>query len=356
MPTPVPLEPIWDVIPLPESDLSLLPINMRELQFRGSELWMLSYTDNLYMYDTASSELKMYELTEENLELYGYGRPLLIDSEGTIWAIAYYYVESSRDLLAPRTASLVRFDENLEAWLPVNDPDGWLKEDSYEVSQLVEDGQGNLWFIYGEALFRFEKATSKFHRVLDRTDGLEIYFFDLLVDELDGLWFRAHYTQEYIDKFEIQYPGDSHKIFRFDPRANQFQSYGYPFQANASIHIGYFFMDSYSRLWLNNSAWLQNWEQHSQHTWYAVVPTNLFITDYGGSFDYQYVRFRPLPRLETENRYLWFVSGAGVATLDLESGEWCLRSTSTSWAITKDAEENVWLYDNGQIYVYRNTP
>jgi len=303
------------------------------------EIWV---TEPLMKYTPSTGYLKKYFIENEDGNKFS-PRRLFLSTDKTLWAIGSIPVEKSGERSG---FTLSRFDDGKDRFEIITDKDGIFSSLGIE-SQLVEDQEGNLWMVSNDSLIKYDPVSNMALSVLGRDHGYLISSSSILASGDGTIWVSAILTKE----IDVSYQVDHAHVIQYDPLTGAVYDYGTP--PDAQTHF-FMFFDHLGRLWVWDYAWLEISETGSGN-WFRVIRSPIFISD--KPVDYaQYGWFRPIPRLETMDQYIWFTFYGGLVRLDLNTHHWCLLTNSQVTAIMADNENNIWIAANGQVYIFRQQP
>lgn len=353
-PTPIPLPAEWES-QINLSEFTRLPnIDFRELVSVEKNLWILTRDSQLISYDQTTKTITHFEDKELIIEgnKISFIYHLFGASNGELWALGEYSAFAEGNYPLPNITYLLKFNQAVGIWEAITN----IQTSGVEgySSKIVEDGYGNLWFIINSSLMKLETATENLERIIGKEEGYVFSSFSILIHPDGNIWSQIVYSKEVFEEQEIMHLG-GYRLVRYDPITNELKDFGVPPEPNHQLPFRYI-LDSQGRIWANNFGWLEMDITDGRYLWYKAFPSNTFISDIDRGYDYQYVAYTAKPEFITGDRFLWYSSGAGIVTLDLTTGKWCLRNTSSTEAIVNDEFGNVWLADDGKLYKFSANP
>ena len=212
------------------------------------------------------------------------------------------------------------------------------------VSDIVEDTEGNLWFIVDHELMKLDKRDFSIEKIwidislmIPPGDTFHPLNYSLIIDDNDWLWFLGRYP--IIGKKEMY---DVVILLSYNIHSSEIQIYGSPPDMDKlpinDDHIASLFIDHNGKIWVSDYGWME--KTPDTFTWYKLLETSKFITKNKSSYR-QYFYYHGHPEAETDNRYIWFSSTAGAFRYDTELDNWCQTSTFTTISIISDQDGNL---------------
>ena len=311
----------------------------RSIVAQGNDIWFTA-NDTLARYRPATNELTTYTVQVQGYDFLP--AQLFVSQDGTIWGSNHY--DLSQDVVPHVPGDLSRYDVELDRFEPAPDKDSLLTREAGGTA-ITEDTQGRLWLIRNWALFSYDPQTRQAERVLDEQQGYRPH--NLVGGPDEGVWLAVHLTE---------YPEDRRPfIIRYDPQTGEINHRGPPPDVHEHDTISSMYFDRSGRLWVENYGWLE-FPPTGEPVWYRLLPSPVFITDRmqgAGASQYSWTSSDQV--YESSNGLFWFSSGAGLVRFNLQRGEWCLLTTLPN-NIVEDADHNLWLAGERQLYKYHLKP
>ncbi|MEW6028597.1 MAG: hypothetical protein ACOYZ8_01540 [Chloroflexota bacterium] len=301
------------------------------------ELWILSNNNQgVFRYRTDTQEWRITPSTTPNAP-FAFGSFLFLDNSRSVWAARRW----------PKTLSitgdfslLVYYNEASDQFEPVTDKDGLLQDsDSLAIEALEVSQNGIFWMIIKE---------------LDSINFKEIYY----LYSFDPIALKAerHLTgPQFSSNIVISPNGDIFmldlsrgKLIEFHPSSGETKEYGIPDPELSNQFSATIFLDSKSRLWVNDIGWFDFSSADLSPQWFTVIRSPVFIDviEGAGVWSWGY----PVFTYESSDALLWFWSSRGTGWLDTQYGEWCLFTTYRS-PVLEDSSGRLWMLADDTLYM-----
>lgn len=343
-PTPFPIPTNWQLvleIPLPEY---YSPGNLT-IESNG-DIWVLVRdpirTNNQLLHivnDRGQVDPYEIETTDE--------RPvalskLMLTKNNDLWVFGDYKVDQIRKLY------IGAFQRDTQTFTSIPGLD-FIAEDNISQSNVIEDNNGNFWFILGESLMQFDPDNLTIHKVdvnLEHSlfPNSTLNYQTIALDENDNLWMMVY------SKSDLS-ASEKYGLISYDIKNSEVKFHGSPpglsdwyTRDTPDLRI---LIDHIGRIWVSQYGWYSQLEG-----WYKLILPPLFIASVPDYF-YQYSEWFPRPVMETEDRFIWFSSVAGIARLDMETNQWCLVSRIGTNAFGHDIQNNIWAIFDHQLYRFK---
>ncbi|MBI2333026.1 MAG: hypothetical protein HYU84_12870 [Chloroflexi bacterium] len=319
---------------------------VRSIAIRNeTELW---FTDPVRRYDMQEHTLETYRVQDgrgNEIDVFA----LYVSSRNELWALGKTYVNSQTRLY------LLSYSVEFDRMEIVPDEAGVLDQKWYgfAAQSLIAEGQnGEIWFVYGGYLFRYEQETGISLEIAGRDHDINISGRSIVVTDQNDIWFVAEILVEGPEFFNGLYRKGQSVIFRFNPESETLQDFGsppgYP-SPRSSFHPFSLYMNSRGQLWADDLGWLEpdSAGRYDVQDWFVAIKSPIFISDRsGGAFQYSWVT----PTIAGEsNGKMWFASRTGIGELDMESGQWCLIAGFPVWDIAIDSVGGIWTVYNNRV-------
>jgi hypothetical protein len=86
-----------------------------------------------------------------------------------------------------------------------------------------------------------------------------------------------------------------------------------------------------------------------------LIKPNIFASSQPTIF-YEADMKSAIPTFVEDDRYVWFVSGTGMARLDIKEQKWCLLNRFiTDVPLTQDDKGDIWMIAGHQIYKHNSS-
>lgn len=328
-----------------------LPVETQDLESlwditvaNDGSVWLINENNQIFRYLPQTGEIREYQINLPDEDWSIDHRQLFLIA-GQLWILSN---EFSNDEIR-----LFSYNFDNDQLVNVTDAEGVFRLET-AISNIVVDQSGDIWVAnYNQQLIRFDPDTLIADIMLEKEDGYSLKPIStrLTVSPDGTLWMLAdrYYpdgSMQYI--FAIEYDPETGEVTEHEIHAYPDSGVG-PGKGQPVMTL---FFDHTNRLWISNQRFLQV-DENGDLTWYEVVRSPVFYTDRMAPLSNSYQFGKPV--LESQNRYLWFQSNAGVIRLDLESDEWCLMANLSS-PIAEDQENNIWIAGEGQIYKLEQLP
>ncbi|MBW8009888.1 MAG: hypothetical protein FVQ83_01425 [Chloroflexi bacterium] len=248
-PTPIPLPEGWD------AQLSEENEDRSKLTYVGSivvrnddEIWM---TRGLIRFTPSTGEIKEYTIMNQfGDEFVPYS--LFVAKDNTLWALGHHYVAGN----VLDGLYLSRFDDEKDSFEIIIDRDGIffaMSQGGTSYDRILEDQEGNLWFLYSGHLIRFDPIQRIASIELGSEQGYELAYHSLAIAEDGAIWVAGRWLEDLSNENirEVLM-----RVIRFDPLTGDVREYGSPPGENKT-RAGIFLFDHHGRLWLNDVSFLE---------------------------------------------------------------------------------------------------
>lgn len=319
-PTAIPLSQDWKFISEVPQSYSFEIIN--------DEIWLYS---PLRRYRPSTGNFEEFNLVDENGNTISVSE-IFETRNGDIWGIATRAIGFGLTLF-----SFNREENRIDY---VEDPEHDLLGELQGGNKFVEDSLGDLWFVYNGTLYKFSPQTALFEPIFGIEQGYKFISTRPVITSNDEIWLPVTNIQ---DSGGIIFLG-------FDVNTGKYRTTLSP--TESVILATELFVDSLDRVWISNLGWIDT-AGLEEALFYTLVEDPVFLRDNPLiGLDMQYWWDHPTPIMETENRYLWFISNSySIYRLDTKEAAWCLLSTEDVNDVNIDSKGNLWLLKSGNLFM-----
>ena len=329
-PTPIPMTLAWEPQLSEEQAKGYYFDNARDiLPVADDEIWFLLNFGQLLRYTPSTGELTEYAYKGKPFPV----SEIFLDVENELW------VNSS----GGSRITLYRYNPKTNQFALVYDK-AYSMRDGQHSTQIPEGAKTFLLELNGN-LIRVYPDNEDFDVLVGLNEGYWIHDFAIAPDGV--IWLNA---RDFGGKSKEAY-SDQFVILRYYPKSGYLDEYDRLAKSRPGAVT--LFFDHLGRLWFNDEGWIELLEPGGLK-WFQVIRSPIFITTLP-ELEGGYFWVAAFPVHETKDRYMWFNSRAGVAVLDLESNQWCLLTRFSS-PVAEDADHNIWIAGNDQIYKLRVEP
>jgi len=311
----------------------------------SNEIWLASYADplgnSILRYRTDTGVINAYGVLDQDGKGLVAGN-LFVTHDGSLWA---------RLITKQDYSILARYDSQKDQFKIVTDRDKLLAPptdiettwNGRTQPVLGETPDGKLVVALNGEIYLYNQATNQAKRILDRNRGLDVN--SIAVSKDGHVWYTT---------------GNELSIRELDPTNDTLRDYGPPPGVMADDPGDLFNLvskaieiDRAGQIWVSDFGWLEPTDQETRYAWRPISRSSIFISIYDP--EYEYLWIRPDAVYQFSDGNMWYRSGIGIVQFNMQTSEWCWKATE-SGPLAEDANGNLWLVANGQIYKYKLRP
>jgi hypothetical protein len=306
----------------------------------GTEIWVRGNKGELLRYDVVADEWEAINITDSSSS----SMMLFLDNKESLWVARRWNGQVTKLPL------FMHYDDNKHQFVEANIIFG--NVDALRVAAIKLDAKGLVWVILADDT---KRSAQKFQLYSIDLTTSEIKYHSLGDEDiLPSLTILPDDTIVILGRQSKKYQ-DRSTLLVYDPQTTQVREIPiapsiYPY--NAESNYGpLLFLDTASRLWINDLGWvdLSKWES-GYYQWFEVVRSPVFIGMFIANPSWGWGG--PYFTYETPDGKIWYDSPRGAGWVDPTEEKWCVF-TSYSSKILADSEQNLWMSVNG--WLYRNS-
>ncbi len=347
----VPLPESWEqVVALPgtETPLTLTSVEISRTFDSVSEIWVHRYEGMPYPIDNSPRTYFIYQPKTDTLETIStkvkdeqiWVSDLFVMSDGSVWGQNIWSMDIDVSYTTDSIPALSKYNEETKEFELVPDAvkipvQRNLNQSVHNTLVLLDDHDIFWVFIDKQGLYKYDPANSIDTMVAEFPNN-EAYRMALAKD-------GTIYVQLGLTGLGLQ----KGEIVQYFPETEEIQNIEVPEDTWPSSPVS-LVVDSKGRLWTGSIGW-----REPDGTWHLLHPDK---EDYFENIGNSYLWVPPRLILES-SRYYWFGQSStpwhtGLAWYDPSTGEGCWFTTVDAKMI-EDANQVLWLVNDGYLYKYR---
>ena len=286
----------------------------------GNTIWMAFFADaegsSIIRYNSDTREMKKYAFLDQDGKGF-VADDLLFMKDNTLW-VRFTMLSSKSDY-----SILAKYDTQKDSFDIITDIEGLLKPTIKEGfhstllgnTVLESTPDGVIIVVIDGMIYSYDPVTNKANRFVKQMEGLNVY--SITVSRNGHIWFI---TREDSDIRELDLISGSVWNYGSPPGIDP----NNPDDRLTTMNIP-MMSDDTGKIWVADYGWLEPTNNETRYIWHQVIRSTIFISIYDPEYLYKWKRPEAIYQFSDNN--IWFSSKLGVINFNVETNQWCWKST-----------------------------